>query len=469
MFFSKKKDAPQALGIFEASTLIPAVMRKEAALQRLEYYRDAQLEYLQAQLAQKFKSPEKLQPLFINVVRKIVDMKSTTYLEPPKRDLLNATEQDMTTFNEIAAACSLSVKMKTASRLVKLLKTVMVRPVWRNGKIDLDILTPDILDVATGKSPEDVQEVMVTRYGAKQQDTTFEVISAQAIRILDYRGQLKSEEENPYGILPLVPLWDKAPLDTFFVESGEDLIVAQDALNSLLTSLVYTCEMQGYSVGYIKTASTDGTIEAGPGTMVELEKDGEVGFASPDAPIADVLKTIEFILKQTAIANGLSASSLSTEPTNESGIARIIGNLELMEQRADEIELFRGYEKRIFETIRAVWNHHNPGRKLSEGATLRVDFYDLKKANTLTEQVTAWSELLSLGIISEVDIVMEHNPDIKTREEAMRYLIMVREERGQINGDEVFTFRSNLDRLTTPDNDEQPDTEDINGTDADAA
>jgi hypothetical protein len=25
-----------------------------------------------------------------------------------------------------------------------------------------------------------------------------------------------------------------------------------------------------------------------------------------------------------------------------------------------------------------------------------------------------------------VDIVMEHNPDIKTREEAMRYLIMVR-------------------------------------------
>jgi hypothetical protein len=158
----------------------------------------------------------------------------------------------------------MSVKMKTASRLVKLLKTVMVRPVWRNGKIDLDILTPDILDVATGKSPEDVQEVMVTRYGAKQQDTTFEVITPQAIQILDYRGQLKSEEENPYGILPLVPLWDKAPLDSFFVESGADLIVAQDALNSLLTSLVYTCEMQGYSVGYIKTASTDGTIEADP-------------------------------------------------------------------------------------------------------------------------------------------------------------------------------------------------------------
>jgi hypothetical protein len=63
-----------------------------------------------------------------------------------------------------------------------------------------------------------------------------------------------------------------------------------------------------------------------------------------------VLQTIEFILKQTAIANGLSASSLSTEPSNESGIARIIGNIELMEQRADEIELFRGYEKRILKS-----------------------------------------------------------------------------------------------------------------------
>jgi len=105
-----------------------------------------------------------------------------------------------------------------------------------------------------------------------------------------------------------------------------------------------------------------------------------------------------------------------------------------MEQRADEIELFRVYERRLFDVMRIVWNYHNPSRKLSTKARLKVDFADLKESTSLAEQIAAWESLLSMGVISEVDIIMERNPDLKTREEAAEFLQKVQEERGQLVG-----------------------------------
>lgn len=408
--------------------------RKDNALKRLEYYRDGQLAYLMDDLRKRFKKPGKLQPLFINLVKKIVNIKAASYLEPPKRDLVECSDSDRLICMEMWESSAISMKMKMASRLVKLLKTVMVRPVWRNGQMDMDILTPDLLDVEAGNCPEDVKAVMVTHYAPKQQEITFEVITPDTIKVLDYQGQTLTEQANPYGVIPLVPFWDYPPLGSFFLDGGDDLIAAQDALNVQLTSLVYTCEMQGYSVGYIKTESGEDELVTGPGTVVALEKDGEIGFASPQAPINDVIKAIEFIIKQTAIANGLSASSLSTEPTKETGISRVVGNRELMEQRADEIELFRVYERRLFEAMRKVWNYHNPGRTISNAASLRVDFYDIKESTSQTEQIAAWESLLSMGVISEVDIIMERNPDLKTREDALAHLRTVRAERGECRG-----------------------------------
>jgi hypothetical protein len=111
-----------------------------------------------------------------------------------------------------------------------------------------------------------------------------------------------------------------------------------------------------------------------------------------------------------------------------------VGNRELMEQRADEIELFRVYERRLFEAMRTVWNHHNPGRRISDKAALRVDFYDIKESTSLTDQVATWESMLAMGVISEVDVIMERNPDLKTREEAIAQLEKVRAERGKFKG-----------------------------------
>ena len=90
--------------------------------------------------------------------------------------------------------------------------------------------------------------------------------------------------------------------------------------------------------------------------------------------------------------------------------------------------------------IRVVWNTHNPGRKISPEAKLSVDFYDPKPLISAKDQAETWEKLKGLGVISSVDIAMERNPDLKSREEAIEYLKRVQEENklfGSVNDADV--------------------------------
>lgn len=412
--------------------------RKADAEKRLAYYHDEQLPYLHDMLVAKFAEPEKLTPCFVNVVKKIVDLKARVYADDPKR-IVDGTDSDKTLFAEIAEGCALNIKLKTASRYVKLLKTIMLRPVWRNGRLDLDVLPGDILDVIVGDSPEDILSVMVTHYGqnGRPEEITYSVWSVDAWERLDWRGHLIDGGANPYGVLPFIPLWDHAPTDAFWIAGGDDLVAIQDAINKALVDLLHTMEFQGFGVGWVRGAEGGGNLQAGPGALVELPEKGELGFAATQAPIEEMVGAIDKLLKWAAVSNGLPASSLSTDPTDESGISKIVGNAELSEARSDDIALWRSYEKRLFDVIRAVWNYHNPGRTLSDAATFSVDFADPKPEASEKDQAATWELLLSMGLISPVDAVMERNSDLATREDAMAYLLTVRDETAALKEQQI--------------------------------
>jgi hypothetical protein len=227
--------------------------RKNEALRRLEYYHDQQLNYLRARLAKHFADPSKLSPLFINVVRKITNNLARVYIDPPKREIQSGSIQDIEIFQEISASTSLPRKLKVASRYTKLLKTIMLRPVWRNDKMDLDILTPDILDVECGDTPEEILSVKVTNFpdSGKLEDLTFSLWTPEQFQTLNYRGNVIDTQPNPYQVLPFIPCWDRTPTREFFQMGGDDLIAAQDAINERITDLLYVLRLQGFGQGFI--------------------------------------------------------------------------------------------------------------------------------------------------------------------------------------------------------------------------
>ena len=402
--------------------------RKEAAAKRIDYYNNFQTEYIQEQLRRYITKTENMRPCFVNIVKKVINQLAMVYVQDATRTIIDGTERDQELFQSIERMARLGARWKQANRLSKLLGVVLLRPVFRNGRMDVDILTPDILDVSTGDTPEAIESVLITRYptSGKFDEITYSLWTADSIKTLDYRGACTQEEENPYRVLPFVAVWAQLPQDTFWTAGAEDLVVLQEAFNEKVTDLLYVLRMQGFGIGYVKGMRGELThVDAG--TIFNLPENGELGFAKTQAPIDETLAVLDFLLKQAAVSNGLPASSLTTDPTEESGTARIASNRELEELRKDDIELFRTYERSLFNTLRTVWNFHNPTQKISEKASIQVDFFDPKPSIDPDKQAQMWDTLISMGVLSPVDVAMERNPDL-SREEAKARLLEIQEE-----------------------------------------
>ena len=411
-----------------------ASVRKREAIKRTAYYEGEQESYLQELVAAKFAEPEKLTLSTYNIVKKVVNNLAVSYIRQPKRELVEATDADRQAWQEIFDSTSLASKMSKASRMVKLHKTIMLRPVWR-GRMELDILTPDILDVETGDTPQDIKAVIVTNYCDDAEKVTYERVTADTVTILDYTGGEVSTEPNPFGVIPFLPVWDDENTTShFFLQQDGDLISNQDAINLLLTAHNHTIEMQGFAVGYIKSDSAMESLTLGAGKFVQLPVSGEVGFAAPDAPIKEVGDAIDARLVRIAQTYGLDGSVFSLNHQRESGKAITAGSFELIEMRHRDVETFRQCERRLFDLFRIVWNTYSPSRRIGDKAALRTDFHDIPERMSLEGRIDACISLMDRGIYSHVDVIRQMNPDLKSREEAIERLKQVQAENAMFDG-----------------------------------
>lgn len=414
--------------------------RKDEASKLLDYYNDSSLSYILDDIRARYVHPEKLYPCSVNIVKKIVRALAMVYMRDAVRSV-DGTEQDRAILAEIETTAAMPVKMKQANRMARLLGVILLRPVWRNGRMDLDVLTPDVLDVETGDTPQDLQAVQVTHYSATgdANEVTYALWTSETVQIMDANGRQISEEENPYKRLPFVPCWRHPVGDVFWQHGASDLLMIQDAVTRLLTLAAYVLDHQGFATCYVKGAEgrLADDVAMGPGSLVGLPRDGEIGYVSPQAPAEKILAVVDFLLKQAAVTNGLPAATMSTEPTEESGVSRIVGNRELEEMRADDVALFAEYERQLFDVFRTVWNVHNPGRQISADAVFQINFADPRPTMTATEQISNWERLMALGLASPVDAVMERDPDL-TRDEAKARLLMIRDEMAEFGANFVL-------------------------------
>ena len=376
----------------------------------------------------------------LNVLKKIVNALAMVYIEPAQRSL-EASGREVETFTGIQQSAAINSVMKQASRYTKLLGTTALRVVFRNGQLEYDLITPEILDLETGDSPRDILAAMVTHWpeSGKADEITYSRWTPEAFQRLDWRGSITEESANEYKRLPFVILWDSMPIDKPWVVNSRPLVSTQDFINSLLSHLELVVRWQSFSLPWIKSAHhgplSDGPffdgVTIGPGNFIQLAPEGEVGFVNPQASIKEILESIEFVIQQTAVSHGLSAHMLSTKPTAESGLSKLVSNQELMEQRQDDVELWRGYERQLFDVTRTVWNLHQPSKKLSESAEFRVDFADLKAPEAEQEEANKWQQLIDAGQASPIDWAISRNSDLD-RAAAKEFLRQVAAENAEL-------------------------------------
>lgn len=403
--------------------------RKARADKALQYYADEQAEETLRLISRRWSDPAAFRVFTVNLVKKIVNKRANLYRLPPRRQF---TGMDQGAGDDLYRAINADVVLKRASRLTKLLKTTILQVGWNGERVTLSPITPGILDVIAD-DPENPTRIIVTNRAATEADVTYSDWTATSYTLRDYRGHPISTPGNPngvnpYGVLPFVPLFDTLPDDQFFLPGGDDLIESQEAINVALSNLWRAVELQAHGQAWATGLSAGEVISTGPDRAVILPEGGQFGFAAPNTPIGDILSAIQFVMRQVAATNDLSADVFDLDRRSESGAAKHVEQVDLREARADDIALWRTYEARLFEVLKAVANTHAPGT-VPDGASIAVDFAEMSENLTETDRLNNAAKKLQFGVWSPVDVLMNENPDgFTTRADALAELTRRSEE-----------------------------------------
>ncbi|MEC4747724.1 hypothetical protein [Methylomicrobium sp. Wu6] len=407
--------------------------RKARTDKWMNYYHDQQSEEMLRLIKQRWSRPETFRVFQVNAVKKVINKRANLYRLAPRRTF---TGINQVLAEEFYKAAGVDIVLKRLSRLTKLLKTSVLQVCWMNDQLTLSVITPNILDVEYD-NPLFPKRFVITHKAAKEQDVTYSDWTAGTYTRRDYRGnpmKMGSNPKgvNPYGALPFVCLFDSLPDDQFFIPGGDDLIEAQEAINVALSNLWRAVELQAHGQAWASGIPAGEALNVGPERAVTLPEGGAFGFAAPNAPIGDILEAIQFVLRQVAASNDLSADVFDLDRRSESGAAKHVEQIDLREARQDDIALWRRYETQLFEIIKRVVNTHQPGT-IPEDARVTVDFAEMQENLTETERLNNARAKLEMGVWSPVDLLISENPDgYPTRQDAIQELLRRKDESTQI-------------------------------------
>jgi hypothetical protein len=411
--------------------------RKERAEKWLRYFADDQSGETAKLIARHWSDPTEFQLFQLNIVRKVVTKRAALYRLAPRRTF---TGWDQAAGEVLYRTINANALLKRASRLTKLLKTTALQVGFdasRNAPT-LSLVTPNILDVVYSDPLHPSEYVVTHLAGSKPGDVTFSHWTPSSFRKLDYKGNPMRLPDNPggvnpYGVLPFVPLFDSLPDDCFFLAGGQDLIEAQEALNVGVCNLWRSIRLQSFGQPWATGVAAGDAINVGPNRAITLPENGTFGFASPNAPIGDILSALTFLMREVAATNDLSSDIFDLDKRSESGASKEVEQIDLYEARSDDLALWLTYEARLFDVLKAVVNAHLPG-SIPEAASLRVDFADMD-SGLLDEgtRLNNAAKKLEMGVISPVDVLMSENREaFPTRELAMQELLRRKDEAAQI-------------------------------------
>jgi hypothetical protein len=404
---------------------------------RIDYYNDKQLSYLNELISENFSHSEPLaaMPSFFNIIKPIINEISMIYRSGARRTIFKdsgdaADPRVLALWQSIQNTSRYDAAMKTVNRMVNLCKTALVKVAFRNGAIKLDILTPDKVEVLPDNDdPTEAAAIFYTRADKSvlpPQNIVHYWDKSRYLRINTFGEQLDNPRNpdgiNPYGVLPFARFVNQIPLDGFFVNGGDDLVIAQDNINLKLTQLNYIVKMQSFSVPVLIGYRGPEKIAVSPGKpiIVPLGTMGETGnpdfrFETPNPQIAELVNLLEHEITRIFRAYGIGGSDFSLQGGTKSGFALVMENLKLLESRENDLPFYEDGEEELFEIVKKVWNYHSDflpsdhpfyAVKFDDDCRLQVSVNDISLPKATSEDIAEWKFMIEHKLATPIDYLM---------------------------------------------------------------
>jgi hypothetical protein len=299
--------------------------------------------------------------------------------------------------------------------------TCHVQVVWRNDRIEYDVFPSHLLTVQEKEEDYLKPKAVLARYvkaDDKGEDRlVYKYEDDEVKQVLSDEGKAVQTEDNPYGVLTFVVLRVRET-ENYWGEGDSELVHANENINVNLVNADDNFIMQSHGQAFGVNLGLKGNLKTGPRHIIEADSvDASMTtpsfqFVQPESTVQAAMEYIDWKIKEICIQRGLPPFSVSTENKAESGAAKAIDTIELMELRQDDITALKEFEYELFEVTKAVWNYHNPTKKINDEMRFAIDFEEQDMPVSEVEDLKAKAMKLNMGLWTPVEEFVDEDSGV---------------------------------------------------------
>ena len=231
----------------------------------------------------------------------------------------------------------------------------------------------------------------------------------------DEDGNIMSEYEHGYGVIPFVFTHRENQIDSFFVEGACDIVDCNEQVNITMTELQLGLRFQMFGQPFVTGVYSDkGMKRTGSDSILDLPEGATFGIASPGGNIQSVIESVKFQVDLVAQNNHLYVQFAQDGGEVPSGIALKIKDLERFEDYQDDIELWRMYEHELYNVERAIAGYNG----ISLPNELKLDFIEPEYPKTVQDQISMENHALENNLVTQPQLLQKYNKDLTIEEAA---------------------------------------------------
>lgn len=376
-----------------------------------------------------------------NVYKKILNRLSRTYKKAPLRifkigdkilDKESAKSIDLR-YNE----AGIDRKLKAASLYLNACNTVFLGPVYRDGKLCLDILTPDQVRVVTDEAdPSKMIGLLISRerWNGNKKQRYWIVWTAEEHYLLVEIGEYESKTngtvknvvveavpgnkdmKNPYGVIPWLPVHRHHLEAAFWDEtSGTDLYMANVVVGVRNTLLDFAAVWQSFKqIACEADEAPSKGLTLAPDTI--LWSAGGAKFTVLDLQVAfDAIRgDLSQFVASVSRNYGVAMDAFDV-PSQQSGVAVKINNQELIDNWTDQLEIWGDAERRLWDLIKTISVVENI--QGFEGIEIDIKFANMGFVDEAAE-FDLDTKKADKGVLSPAGFYMKYNDRVVDEAEA---------------------------------------------------
>jgi len=428
-----------------------------------DYYEGRQLQddYIAKFGFQDNKGNTDLPMMCINLTEKIINKISLTYKYQPERYILD-DKKNKDVLNEwFAYNEEFGIGFKYAERYKNLLSKVLHRPHFNPKRkrwysyvetlYDAHFTDDDPLYPFAYSYP---YKQVLNADGSVKEDWWIFWSDEYMFYYIPGTNNVKSDPDfeeyvNPFGIIPAIELRSKFPVDQYETVGAIDLIKANQNINIALNNLNVMIHFQAFDQLVVSGAEANDVkrVRVGAGeAIVHSQPDTTFSLLNYNPKITECIEAIRTEIQAIAYIYNLKISwAIDGDPA--SGFSLLVQNIDLAEQREDDIELAKLHEKKMYKVISTMQDYYRRFKmldpkepKLPLDAQISVDF---EESLRLPVQQSEELAMRDWNIKNNIETPLDYMDADMSPEEKMNKYMENKKINGQLTAAEEL--RNNLE------------------------